>query len=71
MIHSNPLKNLAPLQKVHHAWPIPQAYLADASPGYLDGLLHDYVRITGACPLGILHGVKHWAAAAPAPSRRV
>jgi hypothetical protein len=54
---SNPLKSLPPLQKVHHAWPIPPAYLADASPAYMDGLVHDYIRITGTCPFGILHGV--------------
>lgn len=30
-------------------------YLNDSSSAYLDGFLHDYVRITGACPLDLGH----------------
>ena len=56
-IEMNPLKGLAPLQKVHHSWPIPAEYLSDASPAFLDGVMHDYVRITGACGFGMLYGV--------------
>ena len=56
-IEMNPLKGLAPLQKVHHSWPIPAEYLFDASPAFLDGVMHDYVRITGACGFGMLYGI--------------
>ena len=38
-IEMNPLKGLAPLQKVHHSWPIPAEYLSDASPAFLDGVM--------------------------------
>lgn len=49
----NPLKDLAPLQKVHFSWPLPPRYLASSSPDFLDGLVHDYVRITGSCNLNL------------------
>ena len=33
-------------------------YLNDSSPTYLDGFLHDYVRITGSCPLDLATATK-------------
>eukprot|EP00666_Eupelagonemidae_sp_cell4sb_P002466 gene2466-13446_t len=53
-VRSNPLKDLAPLPKVHHSWPLPFAYLNNSDPGYLDGVVHDYVRITGSCPISLV-----------------
>ena len=66
---NNPLKKLPALPKIHHSWPFPARaglctgrdpepagcvqYLNDSSPAYLDGFLHDYVRITGSCPLDL------------------
>jgi hypothetical protein len=47
----NPLKNLSALPKTHYSWPIPVQYLASSAPDFIDGLMHDYVRITGACSL--------------------
>jgi hypothetical protein len=47
----NPLIGLKELQKVHHSWPIPTQFLLNSSVVFLDGLLQDYVRITGACAL--------------------
>jgi hypothetical protein len=52
-ISMNPLKGLAELQKVHHSWPIPGMYLASSDPAFIDGLMHDYVRISGACALSL------------------
>ena len=50
-ISANPLRGLQPLPKYHHAWPPDPIYLANGSAGFMDGLLHDYVRITGSCNL--------------------
>lgn len=52
-LQSNPLKGLRPLPKPHYSWPFPPGYLNNASISYLDGFLHDYVRITGSCPVGL------------------
>lgn len=52
-VQSNPLKGLKELQKVHHSWPIPSVFLQDSDPGFIDGVMHDYVRITGACSLSL------------------
>ena len=51
VVTMNPLKNLSALPKTHYSWPIPQQYLASSAPDFIDGLMHDYVRITGACSL--------------------
>lgn len=34
-------------------FPTDHGYLSSASMSHLDGFLHDYVRITGSCPLGL------------------
>jgi hypothetical protein len=47
-ISSNPLKDLPALPKVHYSWPIP-SYFLRADPTFLDGLMHDFVRVTGTC----------------------
>ena len=62
---SNPLRGLPALRKKHFSWPFPQAgnlgrgpkggYLTNASTSFLGGFLHDYVRITGSCPLSLAH----------------
>eukprot|EP01043_Picozoa_sp_COSAG02_P011526 COSAG02_NODE_424_length_22575_cov_79.088361_22_plen_501_part_00 len=51
VVTANPLKNLSELPKTHYSWPIPAQYLASSAPYFIDGLMHDYVRITGACSL--------------------
>ena len=33
----------------------PGGYLTNSSEAFLDGFLHDFVRITGSCPLGLSH----------------
>ena len=53
-IRSNPLKMLKPLTKPHHSWYVPSEYLSNSSLNFLDGLVHDYVRITGSCPIRLL-----------------
>jgi hypothetical protein len=66
ILSSNPLRNLPRLPRPHFSWPFPQVgatdhpgltggYLGNASEAFLDGFMHDYVRITGACPLGLTH----------------
>ena len=52
-VQINPLKGFKELQKVHHSWPIPEHYLQSSDKGFVDGLMHDYVRITGACALSL------------------
>ena len=49
----NPLKGLAPLQKVHHSWPFGQHGMQPEA-SYRDGVFHDYARITGALPYSIV-----------------
>lgn len=56
-VQMNPLKNLSLLQKVHHSWPIPARYLNSSAASFIDGLVHDYVRITGSCSLAIDGGL--------------
>ena len=51
LVHINPLKGLKPLRKPHLSWPFPALYLNSSAAGFLDGLLHDYVRITGGCSI--------------------
>ena len=55
VLTTNPLRGLLPLPKPHYSWPFPQGYgyLMDPSAQYLGGFFHDFVRITGACPLGL------------------
>jgi hypothetical protein len=53
-VGANPLKDLAPLQKPHFSWALPKYYLNGSDPNFVDGVVHDYVRITGACPLDML-----------------
>ena len=53
-MHANPLKDLRPLQKTHHSWGIDNYYLNDSSTSFLDGLMHDYVRITGSCSIALI-----------------
>ena len=53
-VQTNPLKDLAPLPKVHHSWGLPSRYLNTSDPAYIDGLLHDYVRITGSCSIPLV-----------------
>jgi hypothetical protein len=53
LVQMNPLKGLAPLQKPHHSWGLPVAYLNGSSAGFVDGLMHDYIRITGSCSIGL------------------
>mgnify|MGYP001357340233 CR=1 FL=1 len=53
-VQTNPLKDLAPLPKVHHSWGLPSQYLNTSDPAYIDGLLHDYVRITGSCSIPLV-----------------
>jgi hypothetical protein len=53
LVQSNPLKGLKELQKVHHSWPIPADYLQSSDPSIGDGVMHDYVRISGACSLNL------------------
>ena len=57
LVKSNPLKGLAPLQKRTFSSNIPGAgpgaIYYNADPSFFDGVVHDYVRITGACPLEI------------------
>lgn len=50
-IRTNPLKDLRPLQKTHHSWGIANNYLNDSSTDFIDGLMYDYVRITGSCSI--------------------
>jgi hypothetical protein len=47
----NPLKGLSPLQKVHHSWPL--GWEQWPAGGNVDGVLNDYVRITGAFPYAL------------------
>eukprot|EP00040_Diaphanoeca_grandis_P044390 m.270851 g.270851 ORF g.270851 m.270851 type:complete len:439 (-) comp91883_c0_seq1:31-1347(-) len=49
----NPIKNLPSLQKAHFSWPFPEGYLINSSISFMDGFLHDYVRITGSCPISV------------------
>ena len=55
VLGSNPLRGLPPLALPHFSWPFPSSpttdYLRNSSKLYLGGFLHDYVRITGSCPL--------------------
>ena len=53
LVQSNPLKGLKELQKVHHSWPIPANFLQSSDPSFSDGVMHDYVRISGACSLSL------------------
>lgn len=53
LVKSNPLKGLKELQKVHHSWPIPANFLHSSDASFIDGVMHDYVRITGACSLSL------------------
>lgn len=53
LVQSNPLRGLKELQKVHHSWPIPENFLQSSELGFIDGVMHDYVRITGACSLSL------------------
>jgi hypothetical protein len=53
----NPLKSLRELPKVHFSWPLPPEFL-DGGAGFLDGAVHDYVRITGSCAL-LLADTRH------------
>jgi hypothetical protein len=53
LVRSNPLRGLKELQKVHHSWPIPADYLGSSDPAFAGGLMHDYVRISGACSLSL------------------
>lgn len=50
LVHINPLKGLKPLKKPHLSWPIPTLYL-NSSRGFLDGVMLDFVRITGGCSI--------------------
>lgn len=52
-VRTNPLKGLKPLPKVHYSWPFPPQYLNTSDPAFLDGLMLDYVRISGGCALGV------------------
>jgi hypothetical protein len=54
-VQTNPLKKLAPLPKVHHSWALPLAYLNNSDPSYIDGVVYDYVRISGSCPIPLVH----------------
>eukprot|EP01048_Picozoa_sp_COSAG05_P009425 COSAG05_NODE_774_length_7437_cov_53.159853_3_plen_751_part_00 len=56
----NPLRDLAPLRLVHYGWPFPNKVynpqhidFYTSNPGFIDGVMIDYVRITGACPINI------------------
>ena len=49
---TNDLKGLPPLPKPHYSWPIPDGYL-NASHAFLDGLIADFVRITGGCSISV------------------
>lgn len=53
LVQSNPLTGFKELQKIHHSWPIPEHYLQTSDPSFADGLMHDYVRISGACSLSL------------------
>jgi hypothetical protein len=66
VLSANPLRGLPALRTPHYSWPFPEVgnlgsagpkggYLANASASFLDGFLHDYVRITGSCPLSLVH----------------
>jgi hypothetical protein len=50
LLHSNPLKELSELPKTHFSWPFPAEFF-DSDVSFLDGAMHDYVRITGSCAL--------------------
>jgi hypothetical protein len=50
---ANPLRDLQPLQKYHHAWPPDPMYYNSSSPTFIQGLMHDYVRITGSCDVAL------------------
>ena len=52
-IHTNPLKDLRPLQKTHHSWGIGNSYLNDSSTTFMDGLMYDYVCIIGSCSISL------------------
>eukprot|EP01051_Picozoa_sp_SAG22_P021265 SAG22_NODE_4630_length_1211_cov_1.462230_2_plen_220_part_01 len=66
ILAGNPLRGLPALTIPHLSWPFPEpgnlgshgppaGYLANSSAAFLDGFLHDFVRITGSCPLGLAH----------------
>ena len=66
ILSANPLKNLPALRTPHLSWPFPEpgnladqgpkgGYLSNSSSTFMDGFLHDFVRITGSCPLGLTH----------------
>jgi hypothetical protein len=52
-MHTNPLRELRPLQKTHHSWGIDNYYLNNSSTSFLDGLMYDYVRVTGSCSIAL------------------
>eukprot|EP01050_Picozoa_sp_SAG11_P031044 SAG11_NODE_9457_length_910_cov_0.834772_1_plen_147_part_01 len=53
LVRTNPLKELEPLQKTHHSWGLPNIYL-NSSAGLAGGVVYDYVRITGSCPINLV-----------------
>lgn len=53
LVRMNPLKGLAPLQKSHHSWGLPNYYL-NSSSTFVDGVVYDYVRITGSCSVNLI-----------------
>lgn len=53
LVRMNPLKELAPLQKLHHSWGLPNYYL-NSSATFIDGVMYDYVRITGSCSIALV-----------------
>ena len=53
LVRMNPLKGLAPLQKPHHSWGLPNYYL-NSSSTFVDGVVYDYVRITGSCSINLI-----------------
>jgi hypothetical protein len=66
ILDANPLKGLPALRRPHLSWPFPEpgnlngkgprgGYLSNSSTAFLDGFLHDFVRVTGSCPLGLSH----------------
>jgi hypothetical protein len=50
---SNPLQGLPALHKPHYSWPFPAGTLSNESEWFRRGTLHDYVRITGSCPIAV------------------
>jgi hypothetical protein len=57
-INYNPLRGLDPLPKLHYAYPFPNKKYTphhinfwNSDPTFLGGLMADFVRVTGSCPI--------------------